>query len=208
MSSATPHETVVQGPPAPRQEVEDAFKHYFHTGIVNEDWVAWSKLFTDDAVYKDHFWGKFQGPAEIEAFLEGTMSAVPQVYSKLLWYAIDGNRVVYELINQADSPVEGQEPIGFNSLQHLHYAGGGKWSREEDWWVLYDMVRFRNQWNAALAEGGDPDFAQKMSRKDWGDIDWARPEPGHVAKPSWVGKGIPPILGFRDMTFGERAPQA
>jgi limonene-1,2-epoxide hydrolase len=208
MSVSTPHETVVQGPSAPREEVEEAFRHYFLTGIVNEDWVAWSQLFTDDAVYKDHFWGTFHGPSEVEAFLEGTMSAVPQVYSKLLWYAIDGDRVVYELINQADSPVPGQEPIGFNSLQHLHYAGNGKWSREEDWWVLYDMVRFRNGWVAALAEGGDPDYAQKMSRADWGDIDWARPEPGHHAKPSWVGKGIPPILGMRDITFGERAPKA
>lgn len=195
--------------PAPREEVEAAFQHYFKTGIVNEDWVAWSQLFTDDAVYHDHFWGTFRGPKEIEMFLEGTMSGAPQVYSALLWYVVDGGRVVYEIINQADNPVEGREPIGFRSLQNIVYAGDGKWKSEEDWWVKYDMVRFRNQWLAALEESGTPDFASRMSRENWGDVpDWARAEPGHDAKPSWLGKGVRPIYALRDIDFGERAPLA
>ena len=33
-----------------RGEVEEAFKHYFMTGPVMEDWIAWSHLFTEDAV--------------------------------------------------------------------------------------------------------------------------------------------------------------
>ena len=33
----------------PRVEVEAAFRHYFLTGPVYEDWIAWSQLFTDDA---------------------------------------------------------------------------------------------------------------------------------------------------------------
>lgn len=193
---------------APRDEVEQAFRHYYLTGIVNEDWTAWSQLFTDDATYHDHFWGTFHGPKEIEAFLEGTMSGAPQVYSALFWYVIDGDRVVYELENRADNPVEGRDPIGFRSLQHIQYAGNGKWSSEEDWWVLYDMVRFRNQWNAAVAESGTPDVAQRMSREHWGDVDWARPAPGHVARPSWVGKDVRPIHSLRDIDFGERTPQA
>ena len=56
-----------------RNEVEAAFRHYFITGIVMEDWIAWSKLFTDDAVYFDHYYGRFHGPAEIQLFLESTM---------------------------------------------------------------------------------------------------------------------------------------
>jgi hypothetical protein len=193
----------------PRDEVEQAFQRYFKVGIVNEDWVAWSKLFTDDATYHDHFWGTFRGPAEIEQFLEGTMSGAPQVYSAYHWHVIDGNRVVYQIVNQADSPVPGEPPMGFNSLQVLTYAGDGKFSSEEDWWVLYDMVRFRNQWLAALERGTDPHFAQRMSRDNWGDVpDWAKPDPGHEASPSWLGKDITPILTMRDMTFGTRAPHA
>ena len=57
-----------------RAEIEEAFRNYYFTGIVGEDWVAWSQLFTDDATYKDHYWGTFHGPKEIEMFLEGTMS--------------------------------------------------------------------------------------------------------------------------------------
>ncbi|HEX5586470.1 MAG TPA: nuclear transport factor 2 family protein, partial [Acidimicrobiia bacterium] len=45
-----------------RAEVEAAFRHYFLTGPVLEDWVAWSELFADDAVYFDHFYGRFTGP--------------------------------------------------------------------------------------------------------------------------------------------------
>jgi hypothetical protein len=192
----------------PRDEVEQSFQHYFKTGIVNEDWVAWSKLFTDDASYHDHFWGTFHGPAEIEQFLEGTMSGAPQVYSAYHWHVIDGNRVVYQIVNQADNPVEGAPPIGFKSLQVITYAGNGTFSSEEDWWVLYDMVRFRNQWNAAVEAGGDPDVALRLSRRHWGDVPhWARPDEGHETRPSWVGKGVTPILTHRDMTFGVRTPR-
>ena len=57
-----------------RAEVEEAFRHYYLTGIVGEDWVAWSQLFTEDATYTDHFYGTFNGPLEIQKFLESTMS--------------------------------------------------------------------------------------------------------------------------------------
>ena len=53
--------------------MEEAFRHYFLTGPVGEDWVAWSQLFTDDAPYFDHFYGTFRGPHEIQMFLESTM---------------------------------------------------------------------------------------------------------------------------------------
>ncbi len=43
--------------PFDRTEVEAAFRHYFLTGPVREDWAAWSQLFTDDATYTDHFDG-------------------------------------------------------------------------------------------------------------------------------------------------------
>jgi hypothetical protein len=178
-------------------------------GIVDEDWVGWSQCFTDDAVYHDHFYGTFVGPKEIEMFLEGTMGAAPQVYSAYHWHVIDGNRLVYQIVNQADSPVAGEPPIGFNSVQNLIYAGDGKFSSEEDWWVTYDMVRFRNRWPEALERGGDPDYAQRMTRENWGDVpECARAEPGHVAKPSWVGKDVKLIYGLRDVDVGTRTPRA
>lgn len=193
----------------PREEIEQAFHHYFKVGIVNEDWVGWSQCFTEDATYHDHFYGTFVGPKEIEQFLEGTMGAAPQVYSSYNWHNIDGNRLVYEIVNKADSPVAGEPPMGFKSLQVITYAGNGKFSAEEDWWIMYDMVRFRNQWLDALERGGDPDYAQKMSRENWGDVpEWAKADPGHVAKPSWVGKDVKLIYGLKDITVGTRTPRA
>ena len=90
-----------------REEVEAAFRHYFLTGPVHEDWVAWSRLFADDAWYLDHFYGTFRGPAEIQKFLESTMSFAPHVYSPLVWYNIDGSQVVYKVVNRADNPEPG-----------------------------------------------------------------------------------------------------
>ena len=100
--------------------MEAAFRLYFMTGPVHEDWTAWSRLFTDDALYHDHFWGTFRGPSEIERFLEGTMSAASHVYSPLRWYSVGDERVVYEVLNRADHPIEGRAPIEFPSLQDAH----------------------------------------------------------------------------------------
>ncbi|MDX6375470.1 MAG: hypothetical protein QOD98_4458, partial [Nocardioidaceae bacterium] len=100
--------------------------------------------------------------------------------------------------------------VDFPSVQVIQYAGNGKWSSEEDWWVMYDMVRFRNAYNRALEETGKPDFAQELTRRDFGDwVDWARPsDPNHVAKPSWLGKDVKPVNYFKDMDFGVRTAKA
>jgi hypothetical protein len=191
---------------ADRAEVEAAFRHYFLTGPVYEDWVAWSRLFTPDAVYTDRFWGTFHGPDEIARFLDGTMSFAPHVYSVLAWYVIDGNRVVYQVMNRADNPEPGGPPIDFPSMQEIRYAGDGRWASENDWWVVNDMKVF-NQAYQAQAAAFDPDHRHGMTRLDWGTwVDWARPEPGHRAKPSWLGRGVPPITRLRDIDFGVRLP--
>jgi hypothetical protein len=198
---------IVTGEGHPRDEVEDAFRHYFMTGPVEEDWIAWSQLFTDDAVYWDHYWGRFTGPAEVQMFLESTMSAAPGVYTALVWYVIDGDRVVWKGLNRADNPQPGGPTLEFPSIQIMTYAGNGKWSSEEDWWVAFEMKRFGQQYGTACAEH-DPDHPAKMTRLDWGDwIDWARPAEGHVARPSWLGRAdVVPIHAVRDMGFGVRNP--
>lgn len=188
---------------ATRAEVEEAFRAYFLTGPVHEDWAAWSRLFTDDATYNDHFWGTFRGPAEIQRFLEGTMSFAAHVYSPLMWYAIDGNRVAYQVVNRADNPTGGA-PIDFPSLQIIEYAGAGRWAAESDWWTVREMKLFNQRYQAALDEAGgtSPD---PMSRLDWGDwVDWARPAVDHVVRPSWLGRDVPPVASLADMDFGDR----
>lgn len=188
-----------------RDEVETAFRHYFRVGQVLEDWEAWSDLFTDDAVYHDHFYGKFTGPSEIRRFIEGTMGAAPHVYNPLAWYAIDGDRVVYEVINRADNPEPGAPPIDFSSWQNIRYAGNGKWRSEEDLWLMAEMKRFTREYDAALAK-----FPQstddRLSRLDWGDSpEWAHPADDQAARPSWLDRpNFRPFRGLSDIDFGER----
>jgi hypothetical protein len=187
-----------------RQEVDAAFRHYFLTGPVSEDWASWSRLFTDDATYFDHFYGTFTGPREIQQYLESTMSFAPYVYSPLVWYNIDGSRIVYKVLNRADNPAPGGPPIEFPSIQIVHYAGDGRWDSQEDWWVVREMKQFAERYEAACREH-DPDHRNKMSRLDWGPwVDWARPQQDD-ARPSWLGRGdVPVVASLRDITFGTR----
>lgn len=60
------------------------------TAPIDQDWDAWSRLLTDDATYRDHYWGTFHGPAEIARFLNGTMAFAPDVYTVLARYVVDG----------------------------------------------------------------------------------------------------------------------
>ena len=188
-----------------RDEVEAAFRQYFLTGPVGEDWVAWSQLFTDDAVYFDHFYGRFRGPHEIQLFLESTMSFAPYVYSPLVWYNIDGSHIVYKVVNRADNPEPDGGPFEFPSLQVIQYAGDGRWSSEEDWWILAEMKSFAERYGSACVTA-DVDPARQMSRRDWGSwVDWARPAAGHEPAPSWLGRDdVPRVTSIRDMDFGER----
>jgi hypothetical protein len=187
-------------------EVEREFRRYFMTGPVLEDWHAWAHLFTDDATYFDHFYGTFTGPDEITRFLEGTMGAAPQVYSPLIWYVVDGTRVAYKVFNRADNPEPGGPPIDFPSYQFIEYAGSGKWRSEEDVWVLAEMKGFAQRY-AAAAKAHPQTLEQKLRREDWGPwVDWARPEPGHRAKPSWLDRdGFTPFAGIQDIDFGIRS---
>jgi ketosteroid isomerase-like protein len=188
-----------------RDEIEAAFRHYFLTGPVMEDWIAWSQLFTDDAVYFDHFYGRFRGPAEIQVFLESTMMFGRHVYTILDWYNIDGNRIVWKGTNRADHPDASQPPFDFPSLQIIEYAGNGRWRSEEDWWMIPEMTSFaKGYWRACQAT--DPDFPNQLSRRDWGAVEWARPSEGHVARPSWLGREheIPVVRRLEDMPVGER----
>src|ERR1035441_6003208 len=119
-----------------RSEVEDAFAHFYNLGCVVEDWSGWAALFTDDARYVEHFWGEMHGPAEILAWINPVMAGVPEIYTVLDWYTIDGNTVVWSLQNRRDNPDPEAEPqyFDFPGLSVARYAGDGRWSYEEDYW--------------------------------------------------------------------------
>lgn len=134
------------------------------------------------------------------------MGGAPQVYSPLVWYNIDGNRVVYKVINRADNPEPGAPPIDFPSLQIVEYAGNGTWRSEEDVWVMGEMKAFAKNYAEASARWPQT-LEDKLRRDDWGPwVDWARPGPGHSARPSWLDReGFAPFAGIDEIDFGIRS---
>jgi hypothetical protein len=67
------------------------------------------------------------------------------------------------------------------------------------------MKQFNADYDAKCAAAGKPDFKDEMSRRDWGDIEWARPPSGHRPRPSWVEGETKIVRSVREMDFGERA---
>jgi len=188
---------------ASRDEIEKSFRQYYTVGPINEDWSALARLFTADATYLDHTYGLFTGPSEIAEYLERGMASVPQLYAALVWYNIDGDRVVYKSINRADHPQEGGAPFEFASLQVITYAGNGEWSSQEDWWVPAHMAACLKGYKQACAEF-DPGHAAKMSRQDYGSwVSWARPAPGHRPAPSRYGEDPSVNRGASEGGVGE-----
>ncbi len=169
-----------------RSEVEKEFAHFYNIGCVVEDWDAWANLFTDDARYVEHFWGEMHGSAEVLAWIDPVMAGVPEIYTVLDWYMIDGDKVVWSVQNRRDNPDPEGDPVYFDfpGLSVAGYAGGGKWSYEEDYWD----VRGARSTAAAYAEvcaRVSPDLETRLSRRYWPDgPPWARLD--EPARPSWL----------------------
>jgi len=162
-----------------RSEVEEAFIRYWQAGAVGEDWDAWANLFTEDAAYVEHVLGHQRGREEIRAWIKPTMARVPELYTALGWYAIDGDRVVCEAINRRDNPGPEGGVIDFPGVTILRYAGSGRWCSEEDYWVPSEAAEATKRYQEACKHH-DPDHPAKRSRLHW------------PAEPRWAAPGYRP----------------
>ena len=117
--------------------MEEAFAHWWKVGCVDEDWGAWVDLFVPDVLYHDHFWGPLHGRDEVALWIAAVMKGVPEIYTVLDWYTIDGDTVVFHCENRRDNPHdEGPDYWDFAGLSMIRYAGDGLWTSEEDFWDL------------------------------------------------------------------------
>ena len=158
-----------------RDEVEAAFRHYWQVGAVGEDWDAWADLFTEDAVYVEHWYGTMHGREEIRRWIKPVMASYSELYTALEWYMIDGDRVVFEMQNRRDHPDPSQPPIDFPGITVLRYAGDNQWAYEEDYWAFKAAGETARQYAEACARH-DPDHPRKMTRNHWPTSpDWAAP---------------------------------
>ena len=63
--------------PFARDELEEAFRTYWRTGAVGEDWDAWADLFAEDARYVEHVLGDLRGREAIRAWIKPIVGADP-----------------------------------------------------------------------------------------------------------------------------------
>ena len=142
-----------------RQEIEDAFKAYQQAGVTagqTGDWSAWADVFTPDATYLEHGYGRFNGREEIRAWISKTMSRYPgnkMPHFPVEWYVVDEerDRVVAYIQNRMEDPGDGsihQSP----NVTILQYAGDGLWSSEEDVYNPSNFVPMLEGWQQRVKE--------------------------------------------------------
>ena len=120
----------------PRQEVQEALDNYLRVKAKADarevGWEALSDLFTEDATFIDPSWGRSVGREAISQFMHDSMQGLEGWTFPNEWTAIDGNHVIIKFLNR----LPGQRPDGtyyeVPGVQVLDYAGGGRFSREED----------------------------------------------------------------------------
>ena len=129
-----------------RAELEDAFAHYQKTALeagTSGDWNPWADMFTEDATYFEHHYGRFWGRERILSWITDTMTQWPASHMTafpITWYSIDEDRgwIFCEVMNRMEDLGDGkiyQEP----NITILHYAGKGLFSYEEDAYNPHNM---------------------------------------------------------------------
>lgn len=184
----------------PRDEVEQAFAHWWKVGCVDEDWATWVDLFAPEVVYHDHFWGELHGRDEVALWIAAVMKGVPEVYTVLDWYTIDGDTVVFHCQNRRDNPDgEGPDFWDFAGLSVIRYAGDGLWASEEDFWDLPGARGTSAAYAEACRRAGADDPEQRVTRRFWPDGPaWARTDV--PPRPSWAGHAdVPSITKPREL---------
>lgn len=158
-----------------RDELEQAFRTYWRTGAVGEDWDAWCDLFTLDCTYVEHWYGSMQGREAVRAWIKPVMEKFGEVYTAYEWHVVDPERgrVVLYVQNRRDHP-GGVGTIDFPGVTILDYAGNGRWSREEDYWSVRGREVAMAEYEQACRDQ-DPDHPKKRTRSDWGSgPEWTR----------------------------------
>jgi len=161
--------------PHSRDEIERAFRQYWRTGAVGEDWDAWADLFTEDARYVEHVLGNLNGREAIRAWIKPIMAQFPELYTVYEWHMVDeaSGRVVVYMQNRRDHP-SGTGVIDFPGVTLLEYAGGNRWRMEEDFWAVPRAHATVEEY-AEACRRFDPGHREKRSRRDWGrGPDWTR----------------------------------
>jgi len=151
-----------------REEIEEAFRTYWRTGAVGEDWDAWADLFTEDCLYVEHVYGTMRGRETVRAWIKPIMEKYGELYTAYEWHVIDPERgrAIVAMQNRRDHP-SGQGTIDFPGITILDYAGGGRWKQEEDYWSTKGREAAMRAYEDAC-RAHDPEHPRRRTRRDWG----------------------------------------
>lgn len=138
-----------------RDELESEFEAYQARGAAageSGDWNPWADQFTDDAVYVEHVFGRFEGREAIRSWICSTMAEFPNslfTSFPVEWAMYDEDRgwIVCEIQNRLTDPGDGAI-FQASNLTRLVYAGGGQWSYEEDAYNPQSMADALQAWSA------------------------------------------------------------
>lgn len=165
-------------------DIEAAFRRYWWTGIVREDWDAWCDLFTDDVLYLERVLGTKRGREAVRRWIKPLMAEYGEIYGVYEWHHTDASgRVVVYMQNRRDRP-GGGAPLDFPGVTILHYAGDGRWRQQEDYWAT-NLGKAQFEEYEALQRAHDPAHRSKRTRLDWGGgPGWTRGGHDYAARPA------------------------
>ncbi len=145
----------------PRSEVEAAHDRYLRTrDAINAGklkWVALAEHFTEDATFIDPAWGRMRGIGNICAFMEKSMAGLEDWQFPHDWRVIEGNRLVGAWKNRLPGKRADGSYYEAQGLSIMTYAGGGKFSYEED---LLNMAHVMEDF---VASGWKPKGGKRMN---------------------------------------------
>ena len=131
------------------------------------DWTGIAEFFTDDCIYIDPAWGRVEGIIELRSFLEESMRGLEDWRFPVEYVAVEGDQVVVKWTQVTPPGPDGTcyRQSGYSTLL---YAGGGKFSYEED---LLNMAHVNEDLRAAQWRPA-PGFVMPPSKPN---RDWSRP---------------------------------
>lgn len=138
-----------------REEIEREYERYREVASragASGEWDQWAELFTKDATYVEHLYGRFEGREAIRKWITATMAEFPNNEMTLFpveWWVIDEERswVLCAVWNRMADLGDGEVYQAIN-WSRLTYAGDGQWSYEED---LYNVNEFADMIKGYLA---------------------------------------------------------
>ncbi|MEU1525495.1 nuclear transport factor 2 family protein [Nocardia rhamnosiphila] len=145
-----------------REELEIAYQKW-HSTVARAasgegSWREFVELFTPDAEYHEQMVGVLKGHDAIWAWAEPTLASFPGAAMTSFpahWHLIDDANgvIVAKLNNVMRDPGDGSQ-WGADNISILTYAGGGKFSKQEDVYDPGEFVKLVPQWIQRAMELG------------------------------------------------------